>query len=235
MFKGFGHRQEAKKQKTKLLWGKEFAIIKNGLDEGQVASFVNGLIKEYQGLPVEGIAPDTQIKATPKAEAAVTSEPDSQDAAGARGEAAVAIEEKAYGQPAAAMAAEVAEQPADAAKAEESDLYQQDDSTLYTGEVELDVAVPVDLKMISGLYNSLQTIPELRILYTSGSATRGTIITVVLEKPILLARVLSAKLPGVRIIPEALAKDSGGAGKTTSLLRKKERKVRKHRLTIKQG
>ncbi|MFC2047849.1 hypothetical protein ACFLSK_00245, partial [Chloroflexota bacterium] len=40
-----------------------------------------------------------------------------------------------------------------------------DSQALYGGAVELDIAVPVELKMVSNLYNYLQTVPELKILY----------------------------------------------------------------------
>lgn len=81
-------------------------------------------------------------------------------------------------------------------------LSDEEKQALYVGEVELSIATPVDLKMASKLYNSLQTIPESRILLTRGTVSRGAAITIVLDKPIRLIETLSSKLPDVVIIPE---------------------------------
>ncbi|MBI2329252.1 MAG: hypothetical protein HYU85_06425 [Chloroflexi bacterium] len=89
---------------------------------------------------------------------------------------------------------------------------------LYTGEIELIIVSPVELKLVSRLYNYLQTVPELRILYTRGSWDQGTTIIVVLDNPLPLLQVL-AKTPDVQVIPELLEKEGVAAGKSSSLLR----------------
>ena len=63
-------------------------------------------------------------------------------------------------------------------------LLEADSQELYTGEVELVVLPPVDLKLVSRLYNYLQTVTDLKVLYTRGSWGHGTPIAVVLEKPV---------------------------------------------------
>lgn len=85
---------------------------------------------------------------------------------------------------------------------------------IYAGEVELAIAAPVDLKMVSKLYDSLQTIPELMIRNTRGSLTQGAIITVVLGKPMPLIEMISSKLSGVEMTPEL--PPVGGLGKENS-------------------
>lgn len=75
-------------------------------------------------------------------------------------------------------------------------LPKYDSQALYTGVVELTVAPPVDLAKMSELYNRLQATPELRILRTVGSWDRGTVITLLLEKPIPLIGMLS-EIPSV--------------------------------------
>jgi len=117
----------------------------------------------------------------------------------------------------------------------EPGLLEQDSQDLYTGEVELAIDVPVDLKMVSKLYNSLQTIPEVRILRTRGSANRGSTITVALGKPIPLISVISSKLPGVAITPEPPEKDSFVKGKPSSLLGKGKKGVRRIKLALKEA
>ena len=116
----------------------------------------------------------------------------------------------------------------------EPGLLEQDSQGLYTGEVELAIDVPVDLKMISKLYNSLQTIPEVRILRTRGSANRGSTITVALGKPIPLISVISSKLPGVAVTPEPPEKDSFVKGKPSPLLGKGKKGVRRIKLALKE-
>ncbi len=82
-----------------------------------------------------------------------------------------------------------------------------DSQTLYTGEVELVVAIPVDLKAVSKLYNYLQTIPDIKILRTRGSWDRGTTVTVVLDKPTPVVGIIS-KIPDLEVTAELLQKDS---------------------------
>jgi len=86
-----------------------------------------------------------------------------------------------------------------------------DSQTLYTGEVELAIAIPVELKMVSKFYNYLQTIPDMKILRTTGSWDRGTTITVVADKPIPLISKIS-EIPGVEVISELPQKDSSVKG-----------------------
>ena len=93
------------------------------------------------------------------------------------------------------------------------DLLKQDSHTLYTGEVELAIAKPVDPKVASKLYNYLQTTPEIKLVHTSGSWNRGTTITVVLDKPIPLVSVISSKIPEAEVTPERPEKDGFVAGR----------------------
>lgn len=116
----------------------------------------------------------------------------------------------------------------------ESSLPEEGSSqTAYTGEVELDISMPVDLKMVSKLYNSLQTIPELRILHTRGSVNQGTTITVVLEKPVPLINIILSRVPGINAIPELPSKDSSAKGKPNSVLGKNKEGVRRIKLALK--
>jgi len=98
-------------------------------------------------------------------------------------------------------------------KGTKPDSLKQDSHSLYTGEVELAVAKPVDLKMVSKLYNYLQVTPEIKLAHTSGSWDRGTTITVTLDKPIPLISVLSSKIPEAKITPERPEMDGFVKGK----------------------
>ena len=84
----------------------------------------------------------------------------------------------------------------------------EESQSLYTGEVELTIGVPVEPTMVSNLYSYLQTSPEIKFVRTTGSWNRGSTITIVLDKPIPLISVLAAKLPLANVVPER----PGGSG-----------------------
>jgi len=87
------------------------------------------------------------------------------------------------------------------------------DQTLYTGEVELTIAKPVDPKVMAKLFTYLQTTPEIKLVHSSGSLERGTTITVALDKPVPVISALSSRLPEVEPILERSDKDSSTKGK----------------------
>ncbi len=136
------------------------------------------------------------------------------------------IEEKAE-EPAQPQA-EIIEEKTEVPDSEETepDLLTLDSRPLYTGEVELAISVPVDLKMLSILYNYLQTTPEIKFSRVSGSRERGITITVVLDKPIPLISAISSKVPGAKATPERPEKDGYVKGK---------RGVRRIKLALKEG
>jgi len=89
-----------------------------------------------------------------------------------------------------------------AKEAPEVVLTKEESQTLYTGEVEINVEVPIEPTMVAKLYNYLQTTPEIKFVRTAGSWNKGSTITIVLEKPIPLLATLVAKLPEANILPE---------------------------------
>ncbi|MFC2052299.1 hypothetical protein ACFLT4_06190 [Chloroflexota bacterium] len=109
-----------------------------------------------------------------------------------------------------------------------------DREALYTGEVELTIASQAELQLVSRLYNNLQTIPELKILYTKGSWDKGTTIAVVLEKPVSLISILS-EIPGVALTPELLKNDAPVTRKSGSPLRGGEREIKRIKLILKEA
>ncbi|MFC2017384.1 hypothetical protein ACFLUD_03110, partial [Chloroflexota bacterium] len=100
--------------------------------------------------------------------------------------------------------------------------------------IDLAIAMPVDLKMVSKLHNHLQTIPELRIVHTTGSWDEGTIITVALDKPIPLIRLIS-NMPDVEVTSELLEKEGLTRGKSSSLLRGENRGAKSIKLILKEA
>jgi len=112
-------------------------------------------------------------------------------------------------------------------------LLELDSQAPYTGEVEVEIATPVDPKMVYKLYDHLQTIPELRILHTRGSWDRGTVIAVVLDKPMPLVSLLS-EMAGVEVTQVLPQKDSLVEGISGSLLGTKRKGTKRIKLTIKE-
>ena len=108
-----------------------------------------------------------------------------------------------------------------------------DSQALYDGEVELATTVPVDPVAVSRLYNYLQTTPEIKILYTSGSWDRGTTIAVTLDKPLPLIGMIS-KIPGIEVTPGLPQKDNFVKGTSSSLLRAERKGVTRIDLTLKE-
>ena len=312
MFKRRGQISENKNQKSKRLWGKDFSIVKDGLDEKQVVSFVNDLVKQNEssspssvrsvlksaiveaeqivsnikmkaqaeadeetariiaqaeeeaekikGEPViEVKAEDISSAATGEVKAVATeAEPEvveerveeliqllgetaeektevidqlqKEVPAEKAGETVQIREEAIVTEPAEAKVEEILEPqlPEEKLGGEETEpvSIKQDGHSLYTGEVEIDVARPVEPKVVSKLYNYLQTTPEIKFVRTSGSWDRGTTITVVLDKPVSLISVLSAKIPEAIVTPER--PEMGGFVKG-------RRGLRRIRLALKEG
>ena len=89
-----------------------------------------------------------------------------------------------------------------AKEAPEVVLTKEESQSLYTGEVEIKVEVPIEPTMVAKLYDYLQTTPEIKFVRTAGSWNKGSTITIALEKPIPLLATLVAKLPEANILPE---------------------------------
>ena len=109
-----------------------------------------------------------------------------------------------------------------------------DSQTLYAGEIDLAIAIPVELKIVSKLYSYLQTISDIKVLRTTGSWDRGTTITVVTDKPIPLISIIS-KIPDVEVIPELLQQDSSAKRKSSSRSKAGDKGATRIKLTLKEA
>ncbi|MFC1899363.1 hypothetical protein ACFLXP_03425 [Chloroflexota bacterium] len=86
-----------------------------------------------------------------------------------------------------------------------------DGLAIYDGEIELAIGIPVELKLVSKFYNHLQTLPDLKVLRTTGSWDRGTTIMISLDKPIPLIKQIT-EIPGVEVITEVAPGQSSKPG-----------------------
>lgn len=92
-----------------------------------------------------------------------------------------------------------------------------DQQALLSGEVELRVAATVELKLLSDLYECLQTTPDLKVLSTRGAWDGSATIMVLLEQPLPLIDVIISKMPGIVATAEAVDAAGPMMGPITAL------------------
>ena len=80
-----------------------------------------------------------------------------------------------------------------------SDTVGQNDEPL---DVEIVLGLSVDRDISAKLYKYLVNTPEIKLVHTLGNSDRGTIITVVLDKPIPLVEMFSSKIPEAQVTGE---------------------------------
>ena len=124
--------------------------------------------------------------------------------------------------------------PAEAVVKEAPALLEVDNSELYTGEVELVIMPPADLKLVSRLYNYLQAITDLKVLYTRGSWDQGTTIAVVLEKPVALIKVLTSTKDLVVTVGLLAEQEGGTPGKALSLFKRQNKGSKRLGVTLRE-
>ena len=230
---------EMKGKRARLWEGKKFE-----LKEHEAALLETS---EEVAPPPETLAPEEEIKQPVQLkEEAVeekTEEPAQlkEEAVEEKTEEPAQLKEEA---PASEPAEETTEEPSEQPAPEEipgrreetksTRLKPVDSQTRYVGEVELAIAIPVELKMVSKLYNYLQTIPDIKILRTTGSWDRGTTITVVADKPTPLISMIS-EVPGVEVISELSQQDSLVKGTSSSRQREGGKGVKRIKLTLKEA
>ncbi|MEE9201871.1 MAG: biotin transporter BioY [Dehalococcoidia bacterium] len=152
-------------------------------------------VREVRGeaRPAPEVAPVAEAAAEePKAEAPVEAPP---------AEEAAAEEPKAE--------APVEASPAAEEEGTGREPTEEERSALYSGEVELALAPPLDAAVMSRLHGLLLSNPELKILRTVGSWARGTTITVFLDRPLPLVGVLT-EIPEIRLASRQKAGGRGG-------------------------
>ncbi len=231
MFKRIGQR--GRKEKTRLLWGREFRLVEEGLDVEQVVSFVNELMNREQKAPEISAPGETPITSEPESKMQ-TMEKEAisivtQDVAGARKESEISEEAmEAQTETNAHQDGGTAAAPGETA----TPATEQIDQTLYTGEVELAIESSLSLKQVTRLYNRLQTIPELRVLSTVGSAG-GIYITVVLDQPVPLISAIVSKVPELSAVPEPPSARSLESKGYLPMLGKRKGVVTRINLTLK--
>ncbi|MBI4199115.1 MAG: hypothetical protein HY535_01400 [Chloroflexi bacterium] len=176
--------------------------------------------------PAPVAAPDTEAApgTSPEGKAAGVSllDLDEQAASTAAPGRAKAPEQKAA--PPAPAAEEAQARPAAASdKKGRQEAEQAAAEVLYSGEVELVLTPPVNFAQVSQLYNFLQNMRELKVLHTAGSWEQGTVVTVLLESPVPLVKLLGGQ-PGVVVNPNLPAAGTGVLRTTIGALGERSRR-----------
>jgi len=83
-----------------------------------------------------------------------------------------------------------------------SDIVGQDNESLYTGKVEIDLSLLADKDIMAKLYRYLSRTPDIKSSRTVASSDNGVIVTVMLDKPLTLVETLSSEIPEVHVIGE---------------------------------
>lgn len=177
--------------KTSELWGRKFKIVKNGLDEAEVLSFVGGLMDEKNALAsklehlhsLTKLAERTVIESNRQAQNMIRE-----------------AEEKANAK-AASIIAEAEEKAHKMLKAAEGKAELKESPTIYEGNVEVVVAPPIGLYLMQ-LHKHLGNMPNIEVLNLGVSADKSITIRVSLKNPTPLRKILE-DLPEVETTADA--------------------------------
>ena len=93
-----------------------------------------------------------------------------------------------------------------------------DEQALFIGEVELAIAPPVWLNLLSKLYAHLQAIPDVKLLWTTSSREQETTITLMVEKSTPLVGMMT-QIPEIKVTAEAVDKASSAKRPVASSLK----------------
>ncbi len=103
---------------------------------------------------------------------------------------------------------------------------------LFSGEAKLIISPPVRMDTVLKLYNYLQTLPDVKLVYTSGAKDAEVAITISIDKPTSITKLLS-KIDGVTIVPEnGISRILGGS--TRPLFERKKSPAREIKLVFKE-
>ena len=99
---------------------------------------------------------------------------------------------------------------------------------LFTGEMKLIVIPPAKLGTVLKLYNYLQSLPDIKVVYTDGARDVRIVIRIAVDKPTPVINLIS-KVGGVILATEDTP-DESAEEKTKLLLEKRQNNVKEIRL-----
>ena len=83
-------------------------------------------------------------------------------------------------------------------------MIEQDDESLYTGKVEIELGLSVDKDIMTKLFGYLSSTSGVKSLKTVGSSSDGVSVSMVLDEPLSLVEALSSRIPEAQVIGESL-------------------------------
>lgn len=209
--------------KVKELGGRKFDIVQQGLDEGQVAEFIDELMRQRDTL-LEQI--NSLLSYIRLSKSMVEKENEPIGSFGQQAEnwpTGTVTEVDQNIQPAVETTElEQATIPVlpEATKAVEAN---KEEPALYQGELELAILPPVNEAGLLQFERSLRNSFQLKILSTDGSPSKGSLITVLLSEPQPLLQGLK-QIPGVKEAVEELDASAQVKETLSSLLKNKQGK-----------
>jgi len=210
------------KSRVKELGGRKFDVVEEGLDEGQVAEFIDKLIQQRDALLNQINSLLSYIRLS-KSMVGEEDEPMGSSGQQAENRAAGTVTEVDQNmQPALEITElEQATQSVLSETIKAMEKGKKGETELYQGELELAILPPVDAAGLLQFGRRLQDSFELKIVSTDGSPSKGSLITVRLNEPQPLLQGLK-QLPEVKEAAEELDISSQVSGILSSHLRDKQ-------------
>ncbi len=105
------------------------------------------------------------------------------------------------------------------------------DEPLFSGEAKLVISQPVRMDTLLKLYNYLQTLPDIKLVYTSGAKDTEVAIMISVDKPTSISKLLSGM--GVTLATEGAVGQAPGE-EMRPIFERKRNPVKEIRLVAKE-
>ena len=190
--------------RVKKLWGREFDLVEEGLDESQVVDFVEELIWQRDACLEENKSLLSCIKLIKEVIRQVERLPSSggRQAKSKVARTATKVEQDTQSE-VGAIELEQAAPSVSLETARVDETIGEKEMALYQGELELAIPPPIDAAELLQFERELRNSFPLRILGTEGSPSKGSLIIVFLGEPQPLVHSLK-QIPEVKDAAEEL-------------------------------
>ena len=172
--------------KVKNLWGRKFHIVKEGLDENQIADFVDEIMEQRDTLLAERKSLLAYIRPYKSAVDKQEGSPGQQTENTATGIMTEVVPDTQPQMEATELDQTMPPALPEVAEAETG----QEEFTHYQGEVELAILPPVDAMKLLQFERNLVNSFDLKLVSIDGAQSKGVLITVLLNEPQPLLRAL---------------------------------------------
>jgi len=210
------------KSRVKELGGRKFDVVEEGLDEEQVAAFIDELIQQRDTLLNQVNSLLSYIRFS-KNMAGKENEPIGSSEQEAGNKAAGTVTGVSQNRQPVVEPAELEEESRSALPEAIKAIEGAEEPDLYHGELELAILPPVDPAKLLQFERRLRDSFELSILSMHGSPSKGGLITVRLSQPQPLLQSLN-QIPGVKEAAEEIDTPIQVNGNLPSLFKNKHKR-----------